>query len=567
MVVSISGPRLLTALVLSSLCLLSPAAAQASRPTATESVSLRLETVPGQLLRIEMGSTKDNHLIVDHPDGEKSWRSNFTRIVKAIDQYEKVTDNGFVGTRTYHWDRSTKNGEITDRPRNGATFRYQREGGEIRATCESDPLMEDDLRRELMLVESLGAWLDLPPEVRIGQIIEVDLVTLAPLLFDLDQKATRALAWLELKSVDLATGEAALVGRLRLKAPQTWGDTRVVILMECHCVIRVDTNTKLIQQIFCQGGCEYVGECDGRPARGSLMVTSHLEVMTGDEATALSEEPIELRDADRWPHGYAMTFRLPSYWSDRGKGKLAKTAGWRYRTAQGGAGHDRNLFVSAWPTKDPSRDIKDFVRGVADSTGQTPTLETIVTGVGPGSTVEVGGVERFTVTDLIPWRNRLTLIRLEAPEVAREAALADLELVRRSLVMIEDPDGRRTLHGDYANGGPGLPADGHPEKLVGAWEPSTDDDVTVTYAADGSWTSWGTMMLAGEETAITAEGTWHVHRGAIYNVTTKMSDELPGLVLPYLSIEKLVEVGDDEYRYVCPAAGTTNRMVRVQDER
>ena len=126
----------------------------------------------------------------------------------------------------------------------------------------------------------------------------------------------------------------------------------------------------------------------------------------------------------------------------------------------------------------------------------------------------------------------------------------------------EDP----STPGSEKSGEQGISKDGHPDRLVGTWQITVEGvDGTVSYEPDGTWESTVDMKIAGKLQRLTSAGTWRVESGAIHNVTTK--SDMPGLATPYTSIEKLVSLDDREYRYVCPVAGTTNRMVKVDDDR
>lgn len=102
------------------------------------------------------------------------------------------------------------------------------------------------------------------------------------------------------------------------------------------------------------------------------------------------------------------------------------------------------------------------------------------------------------------------------------------------------------------------------DALLGTWAVTDGPEAEVTYHPDQSWTSW--MRAEGEDQVVRtfrARGKWTVRDGAIHSTMLASDLELPGFELPYLSVEKLVSVGDAEYRYVCPEQGCTNTMRRV----
>lgn len=103
-------------------------------------------------------------------------------------------------------------------------------------------------------------------------------------------------------------------------------------------------------------------------------------------------------------------------------------------------------------------------------------------------------------------------------------------------------------------------------QLVGTWAAESIPGVFVTYRADGTVSSHGKIEIDGEEFDYRDAGTWSVKDGAIHNVVAEAPD-IPGfdeIELPYVSIEKIVSIDGDEYRYVCPAQGCTNTMRRVK---
>ncbi|MFK7741840.1 MAG: hypothetical protein AB8H80_16100 [Planctomycetota bacterium] len=103
----------------------------------------------------------------------------------------------------------------------------------------------------------------------------------------------------------------------------------------------------------------------------------------------------------------------------------------------------------------------------------------------------------------------------------------------------------------------------HTRMLLGTWV-TEYDDAEITYRADGTCSMW--MELEDEDGGMQryeSSGTWQVRDGAIHGVTERMEPPLEELPLPYVSIEKLVEVGADQYRYVCPVQDCTNTMRRV----
>jgi hypothetical protein len=112
---------------------------------------------------------------------------------------------------------------------------------------------------------------------------------------------------------------------------------------------------------------------------------------------------------------------------------------------------------------------------------------------------------------------------------------------------------------------PSSVSDATTHNLIGTWATTEAPRGRVTYRADGTWVSVFVIELDGAEKKVRGNGTWKIEDNAIHN-TTLAHDDIPGteeIALPYLSVEKIVSVGDREYRYVCPVQGCTNTMRRV----
>jgi hypothetical protein len=237
----------------------------------------------------------------------EEWR--FIDVLRVISKDREETSRRFLKAF------KTDDGEIRDPEFNGIELHYKREGEQLRIDlADRRAINRKAVDRFLAQSSSVGWYVELPAEARVGEEVEVAIVRFIRALIDADGDLECAPARMKLVAVDDATNLARLEGAVDFSDPFEKAPVgRIFLRYHANAKVVVDLAARRIASIAVSGTARFEGN-EKIELRGDGPFQATLDIREGAAAEKAAQEKPRYRPVRRKPVGSGVSFSLPSYW-------------------------------------------------------------------------------------------------------------------------------------------------------------------------------------------------------------------------------------------------------------
>ncbi len=361
--------------------------------------------------------------------------------LRFIDVLSKPEKDVSESQRTFLKREETVNGNNHDNPLAGLTAVFTTKDEQVTMGLSGDRVFRkktiDDF---LKTQQSLGVWLDLPSEAKVGKSYKVSVMPLAAMLLN-DPDVGKAESSFTLKSFDAKSRVAVFAVTTAVHAKGKEEGVMRACDYELKGELHVAPAEKRILRINLEGTVK--GTLTGGKETGSIEGTCTVELRTavGDAASKAAKEKPKTRVNTVMPTGLGVTLSLPSYY-DCGAGEPADGAYYCLRTFDKGRGKTELTLRSVPGDTNAADAFFDTFEAQLKKTYAELKTEKVSCDLGAGRayifTVKEKGKEAKLRAELFPCGSSFLLYRLTAPPAEFSTAEKESIAARKTLRMRAD---------------------------------------------------------------------------------------------------------------------------------
>ena len=310
------------AALLTGLLILAPtqddAAPQATPPAeATYDLSLSAEVGRSVLIKMVREVNAQGELLVDGA-AVQSLPFALEEQVHLVDKFTEVGETVRYSRRFIKWDK-WENGAIKDPEIVGCTV-HGDEGEDMPAFDLADGAigLKETLDKVQYQLLSMGLWISLPEEARIGERFDASPGRLIPLLHDSSNLGEDTTAFLTLVSVDAEAGVAQLEGRLEITDPEERDGAVTKTRNEGAISLTVDLESDVISALSWKGTTSMTGSMGPGELRGTGEFDISITATVGKQADKAWKTKVKFRKCPRELKELGLELSLPSHWMKLG---------------------------------------------------------------------------------------------------------------------------------------------------------------------------------------------------------------------------------------------------------
>jgi hypothetical protein len=234
-----------------------------------------------------------------------------------VDVVLKSYQEGREAARSFVKRSSTLNGHVTDSVIVGATaFLSEKKGKVSVRVSEGRRFLKQTMDRIAKENSSIGIWLQLPSQARVGSAYSIDLMPVAYVLLGCNADVETADSTMTLESFDAGTGTAIFRGRAHLqqKVPDKGESPSATMDYRLEGEIHVSPLENRILLMAFKGSVS--GEITARKKTAILKGTLALQLRTavGEEADRATKTQPKTGTQTIQPRGLGVVITLPSYY-------------------------------------------------------------------------------------------------------------------------------------------------------------------------------------------------------------------------------------------------------------
>ena len=344
---------------------------------------------------------------------------------RFVDVHSVLQEDEEACARQFLKAFATNDGRVDDPEINGLRVDFKRSDGWSFESADERLLSSERLEDMLAQADSVGLWVKLPDEARIGDKVDVELRDLMRLALDAGAELGSASAQLAVASVDGTANVALLTGKVACSQTETIPGGALKLAYDLDAELEIDLSERRIRRFQLKGKAT-ASSAGLLHASGTGPVAITLVATTGDAAAAAMKSKPVFREVERRVEMAGVSFRAPSHWFDGGEEDEQVIF---QRSFSDATGHARIAFARfRW--KFDAKTLTEELR----KTLQEPTIKPGNNPLGKGLafSFEKDGVKilgEYCALD----DSSVVLIRLLAPTSLFDDSLREFEAVKKSL--------------------------------------------------------------------------------------------------------------------------------------
>jgi hypothetical protein len=353
---------------------------------------------------------------------------------ELVDEIVDAGTASYQAKRTIVKDFATERGVVTDPPLNGATIVFTGRTAQAGFALEGGRVLP---KKEVPAMQrtspSVGFWLELPKQAKVGERYAIDLGPIVSMLVSNDLAEASGKADVALESVDPKTGIARFRGKATLVEKGDMDGVPATVTYDTECTIEVAPAEARIASMTMSGKFSMKGQGPIDLA-GDGTYTLNLSTQIGTAADAARKRKPTYRDRVFRMEDIGVELALPSQWAEvESKPEFKHT----YQRMVSGPETAVIVFFVMEGVSDEKKFYTDFSAGLKS---QHPDLKTekVTSPLGNGQAYSFAsaadGVNARV--EAYPTRGRAIAMRVVADPKTFSGALSDFSRARKSLKLM-----------------------------------------------------------------------------------------------------------------------------------